>query len=72
MCFLSLLAVKDDRIDIVTDAVRNWCATHGHEMSDGSGKMAMETAIALALGDPWDGGLFPERLRQELDSASTT
>lgn len=71
MSFLSLLAVKDDRIDIVTDAVRNWCAAHGHDMSDGSGKMAMETAIALALGDPWDGRLFPERLRQELDRASS-
>lgn len=71
MSFLSLLAVKDDRIDIVTDAVRNWCEAHGHEISDASGKMAMETAIALALGDPWDARLFPERLRQELDRASS-
>jgi hypothetical protein len=49
MSFLTLLSLEDEQIELVTDAVRRWCEQKGCDIGDEHGRLAMETAVAVAL-----------------------
>jgi hypothetical protein len=49
MSLLPLLSLPDEKIDIVTDAVRNLCETRRCDVTGARGRSAMETAVAIAL-----------------------
>jgi hypothetical protein len=49
MSLLPLLSLPDEKIDIVTDAVRGWCETRRCDVTGARGRFAMETAVAIAL-----------------------
>lgn len=49
MSLLPLLSLPDEKIDIVTDAVRGWCETRRCIVNDVQGRAAVQTAVAIAL-----------------------
>jgi len=51
MFSVALLELSDDQIDMIREAVRVWCAAHGHDIDSHRGRSAMETAISLAQWD---------------------
>jgi hypothetical protein len=68
MSLLPLLSLQDEQIEIVTEAVRQWCDDNGHVINDDTGKAALRAAVALALTDKWDPSNFLPRLRREMES----
>ncbi len=54
MSIVTLLSLDDDQIDTVTDAVREWCATNRQDINSQAGRIAMQTAVNLALANRWD------------------
>jgi hypothetical protein len=69
MSLLTLLSLQDEQIEIVTEAVREWCDEHNHVINDEEGMVALRAAIAIALTDKWDPSEFPNQLRREMDAA---
>jgi hypothetical protein len=50
MTLLDLLPIKDDQVDIVLGAVRDWRAENGSSIDDEKGREAMAVAVKLAAG----------------------
>ncbi|MDM9622193.1 hypothetical protein [Rhizobium sp. S96] len=43
----SLISLSDQKIELVIDAVREWCAKHGFDIDSGQGRRALTVAIDL-------------------------
>lgn len=65
---VTLLSLDDDQIDTVTDAVREWCAANRQDVNSQAGRIAMQTAVSLALASRRDPGDFADQLRRHLDT----
>jgi CheY-like chemotaxis protein len=48
MSLLDLLYLEDSHADAVIAAVHQWCAHHGHDISDDAGKKALAIAVRLS------------------------
>lgn len=66
MSLVTLLALQDDQIEVVTEALRRWCDTQKLEIDSERGRVAMQAAISLALADRWEPECFEARLASQM------
>jgi hypothetical protein len=50
MSLLDLLPLDESQIDMVTTVVHQWCKSHHVSIESGRGRVAMTTAVSLAIG----------------------
>ncbi|MBB4272816.1 hypothetical protein [Rhizobium mongolense] len=50
MSLQDLLPLDDSQIDMVTTVVQQWCKFHCVPIESGRGRVAMTTAVSLAIG----------------------
>jgi hypothetical protein len=50
MSLQDLLPLNESQIDMVTTVVDQWCKAHHVPIESGRGRVAMTTAVSLALG----------------------
>ncbi len=58
MSLLDLLYLEDSHADAVIAAVHQWCAEHGHDITDDDGKKALAIAVRLSKSDHSGPDLF--------------
>ncbi|AJD42644.1 hypothetical protein RGR602_CH03335 [Rhizobium gallicum bv. gallicum R602sp] len=70
MSLQELLPLDDSRIDMVTTVVHQWCKCHHVPIE--SGRVAMTTAISLALGGEHSSKALAEAVGRLCGSSSTS
>ena len=70
MSLLTLVHLDDEQIEIVTDAVRSWCAQYNHDVNDQKGHAAMQVAVSIAMTTKTSRAEFLNLLSKQLDAAS--